>query len=143
MLLPLMVAAVAGIGLAADTFPIPQDTNVTRVHRLEFPLMLTGSGVAGRNYLLPKATTLYYEQAFPEGFVRYRMYVNVEGIDLQSTTLDDPTTIEPVSAYPVAGAELRDLLADYPLSKDDLASILRSGQLSKDEIRDLLREFSE
>lgn len=105
--------------------------------------MLTGSGVAGRNYLLPKGTTLYYEQAFPEGFVRYRMYVNVEGIDLQSTTLDDPTTIEPVSAYPVAGAELRDLLADYPLSKDDLASILRSGQLSKDEIRNLLREFSE
>jgi len=115
---------------------------MTKSHKLKFPLMLTGSGVGGRNYILPKGTTLYYEQAFPEGFVRYRLYVNVEGIDLPSELQDDPTLIEPISAYPIGNLELKKLLSEYPLTKDELSLILKSGQLSKDEIKELLTEFS-
>ena len=115
---------------------------MVKTHKLEFPLMLTGSGMAGRNYLLPPGTTLYYEQAFPEGFIRYKIYVNVEGIDLKSTPQADPTLVEPISAYPIGNLELRKLLNEYPLSKEELASILKSGQLSKEEIKELLSEFS-
>lgn len=113
-----------------------------RIHKLEFPLMLEGSAAPGSNYLLPKGTTLYFEQAFPEGFVRYRIYVNVEGVDLPTRELADPTAIDPLSAYPIGKAELTKVLREYPLSKSDLVAILKSGQLPKQDIREILTEFS-
>ncbi|MGH8084816.1 MAG: hypothetical protein ACREPV_06030 [Lysobacter sp.] len=113
-----------------------------RIHTLEQPLMLEGSAEAGHNYLLPIGTTLYFDQAFPEGFIRYRVYFNVEGVDLQSSTLEDPSEIRPISAYPVDKAALAKLLREYPLTKGELASILKSSQLSKQDIRDVLVEYS-
>jgi hypothetical protein len=101
-----------------------------------------GEGSEGMKYLLPKGTTLYFDQAFPEGFVRYRVYVNVEGVDLPSSTLSDPTRIDPLSAYPIDRGELAHLLKNHPISKADLAAILRSGQLTKEDIRSLLEEYS-
>lgn len=112
------------------------------VHTLEYPLMLDGSSAPGQNYLLPAGTTLYYDQAFPEGFVRYRVYVNVDGVKLEGRELADPTEISPISAYPAGKAELMKLLREYPLTKNELGSILKSGYLSKDEIKELLAEFS-
>lgn len=114
-----------------------------RIHTLEYPLMLDGSAEAGHNYLLPAGTTLYFDQAYPEGFIRYRVYVNVEGISLQSSTLEDPTEVRPISAYPVDRAALAKLLREYPITKGELASILDSSQLSKQDIRDVLVEYSE
>ena len=35
------------------------------VHKLQFPLLLTGSDQDGQ-YLLPKGTSLYFDQAFPK-----------------------------------------------------------------------------
>ena len=115
---------------------------MTKVHELQFPLMLQGSATPGTNYLLPKGTMLYYEKAFPEGFVTYRIYVNVDGIKLESRELADPTLISPLTAYPVGKPELLKLLREYPLSKNDLAAILKSGQLTKEEIHSVLAEFS-
>ena len=115
---------------------------MTKVHELQFPLMLQASEAMGTNYLLPKGTLLYYDQAFPEGFVRYRVYVNVDGVKLESRQLDDPTLISPLTAFPVGKAELTKLLREHPLSKADLAAILKSGQLTKEEIRSVLEEFS-
>lgn len=115
---------------------------MTKVHELQFPLMLQASEATGTNYLLPKGTLLYYDQAFPEGFVRYRVYVNVDGVKLESRQLDDPTLISPLTAFPVGKAELTKLLREHPLSKADLAAILKSGQLTKEEIRSVLEEFS-
>ena len=114
---------------------------MTKVHELAFPLMLQGSASTGSNYLLPKGTWLYYDRAFPEGFVRYRVYINVDGIKLESKELAD-STISPLTAYPVGKAELLKLLRDHPLSKSDLSAILQSGQLTKEEIREVLQEFS-
>lgn len=113
-----------------------------RVHKLKFPLMLSGSGPQGHNYLLPTGTSLYYDQAFPEGFVRYIVYVNVEGVKLESREVTEKFWVDPLSAYPIGKNELRKLLQEYPISKDDLVAILKSGQLSKDEIRAVLSEFS-
>jgi hypothetical protein len=115
---------------------------MTKVHELQFPLMLQASEPTGTNYLLPKGTLLYYDQAFPEGFVRYRVYVNVDGVKLESRQLDDPTLISPLTAFPVGKAELIKLLREHPLSKADLSAILKSGQLTKEEIRSVLEEFS-
>lgn len=112
------------------------------IHTLEIPLMLSGSGQTGHNYLLPEGTTLYYDKAFPEGFISYRIYVNVEGIDLPSTTLNDPTEIRPITAYPIDKASLLKLIREYPLTKEDLASILKSKYLSKEEILEVLTEYS-
>jgi len=113
-----------------------------KIHTLEQPLMLEGSAQADHNYLLPSGTTLYLDKYFPEGFVRYRIYVNVEGIDLPSSTLADPTEIRPISAYPIDTASLVKLLHEYPLTKNELASILKSSQLSKQDIREVLSEYN-
>ena len=132
---------VAALSVAA-TFYILEIRRMTRVHELQFPLMLQGPVTSGTNYLLPKGTLLYYDQAFPEGFVRYRVYVNVDGVKLESRQLDDPTMVSPLTAYPVGKAELVKLLREHPLSKADLAAILSSGQLTKEEIRSVLEQFS-
>ena len=115
---------------------------VTTAHELQFPLMLQGSQYTGMSYLLPKGTMLYYDKAFPEGFVRYKVYVNVDGVKLESSDLSDPTLISPLTAFPVGKAELLKLLREYPLSKSDLAAILNSGQITKDEVRSMLEDFS-
>lgn len=114
-----------------------------RIHVLTQPLMLEGSTDAGHNYLLPAGTTLYYDQAFPEGFIRYRIYLNVEGVNLPSEILADPTEIRPISAYPVDKSSLIKLLKEYPVTKSELASILKSGELSKQDIREVLIQFSD
>ena len=137
-----VVALVISACSIAGTFYFLERHRMTRVHELAFPLMLQGSVSTGSNYLLPKGTWLYYDKAFPEGFVRYRVYVNVDGVKLESRELDDSTMISPLTAYPVGKLELLKLLREHPLSKSDLSSILKSGQLTKEEIRDVLEEFS-
>lgn len=112
------------------------------VHKLEFPLVLTGAESTAHHYLLPHGTTLYYDQAFPEGFVRYKVYVNVEGVKLESHKATEKFWLDPLTAFPVDAEQLRKLLRDYPLTKDDLAAILKSSKISKTEIRGLLEEFS-
>ncbi|MDI1260549.1 hypothetical protein [Aquabacterium sp.] len=136
-----LVVLVAGI-TASSTAYFLEGRRMVKALVLEFPLLLEGSSAPGQTYLLPKGTTLYYEQAFPEGFVRYRMYVNVEGVKLEPRDIADPTAISPVTAYPAGKAELRKLLSEYPLSKDDLQAILKSSVMTKEEIRSLLDEYS-
>jgi hypothetical protein len=133
---------IVGLLSCLGTFYLLEMNKMTKVHELEFPLMLEGSGVDGHNYLLPRGTKLYFEKSFPEGFARYRIYVNVEGVNLESREQNDPTTISPLTAYPIGKAELIKLLREYPISKDELASILRSGSISKEEIKAVLEEFS-
>lgn len=120
-----------------------EENKMPRVHKLQFPLALSGGSQGGPITILPKGTSLYYDQAFPEGFVRYKIYVNVEGVKLDSQEVTDKFWIDPLTAFPFDKDSLQKLIRDYPLTKDDLASILRSGHISKPEIRDLLTEFSQ
>ena len=113
------------------------------VHKLKFPLMLSGGeDQADMHYILPKGTSLYYAQAFPEGFVRYKIYVNVEGVNLESTEATEKFWLAPLTAYPADAAQLKILLKNHLITKNDLAAILNSGVLSKNEIRSLLEEYS-
>lgn len=139
--LSLLSVVVAIVSAIATGFFL-EGRHVVKAINLEFPLLLEGSSAPGQTYLLPKGTTLYYEQAFPEGFVRYRMYVNIEGVKLEPHQLADRTAISPVTAYPVGKAELRKLLSEYPLSKEDLQAILKSSVMTKEEIRSVLDEYS-
>ncbi len=114
------------------------------VHKLKEPLVLAGGeGGAVRTYLLPAGTSLYYDQAFPEGFVRYKVYVNVEGVDWEPKPTEEKFWIDPPSAIPVGRDQMANLIRNHPLTKGELRSILGGGSLSKDEIKALLREFSE
>lgn len=135
-------AAVMGLGAALGIvfFMVLELRSVVSVHTLEQPLMLTGGSVENYPTLLPVGTTLYFDKAYPEGFVRYKMYINVEGVNLETTPLDDSTSIRPMYAFPLDKQMLVELLKGYPLSRDD-TTILGSGALSRDEIREVLQEY--
>lgn len=114
-----------------------------RVHKLEFPMMLAGATSDRLPTILPKGTSLYYDQAFPEGFVRYKVYINVEGVNLASHPVTEKFSLDPLTAFPLDMPNLRKLLADYPYTREDLSAILRSAQLSKQEISDLLKDHDQ
>lgn len=112
------------------------------VHKLKAPLMLAGGATNDHQYLLPAGTSLYFDQAFPEGFVRYKVYVNVEGVSLDVAPPTEKFWLDPLTAFPVGKEQLGKLLKDYPLTKDELRTILASGALSKEDIKAVLEEFS-
>jgi hypothetical protein len=120
---------------------ITQEQKMPLVHKLQFPLLLTGSDQDSRQYILPKGTSLYFDQAFPEGFVRFKIYVNVEGIKLESHEATEKFWLDPLTAFPVDVNNLKKLLREYPLSKEDLSSILKSSSISKDEIKEVLSDY--
>jgi hypothetical protein len=116
---------------------------MTKVHILEAPMLLTSPSQSKNMHLLPKGTVLYFDKAYPEGFVRYKVYINIDRLPLPLATLDDPTLIDPIEATKPTSEELRKLLNNYPLTRDDLAAILKSSAISKEEIKKLLLEYSQ
>lgn len=136
------VLLVTGIAGGAAATHILEKPKMPRVVEIDQPLLLAGGSSANSLSLLPKGTALYYDQAMPEGFVRYKVYVNVEGIKLESKEVGDSYGINPLTAFPADKDQLQMLLHDYPLTKDDLASILKSGKISREDIRALLAEYS-
>jgi len=72
--------------------------DTTQVHRLNSPLLLTSNTATKNVHLLPAGTTLYYDKSFPEGFARYRVYINIDRTPLALVELDDPTEIDPIDA---------------------------------------------
>jgi len=137
-----VIALIAICISAFTTYKLIKDQPMPLVHKLQAPLLFNGAGVPEHQYVLPAGTSLYYDQAFPEGFVRYKVYFNVEGTRLESSEATDKFWLDPLSAFPPNQEDVKKLLADYPLTKNELAAILKSGHLSKDEIRELLQEFS-
>lgn len=130
--------------LGGLSYWLMENAEMLKVHKLESPLLLVGGDATqGHPSILPKGTTLYYDQAFPEGFVRYKVYINVEGVNLETHETDEKFWIDPLTAFPMDQDQLRTMLREYPLTKDDLAAVLKNGQLSREEIRELLMEYSD
>lgn len=126
------------VGLCMREHPKPL------VHRLMEPMALAGGeGGAARTYLLPAGTSLYFDQAFSEGFVRYKVYVNVAGVSWEPKPAEEEFWIDPLSAFPVGRDQLAELIRNHPLTREELRGILGGGSLSKDEVKALLREFAE
>ncbi|WP_205750551.1 hypothetical protein [Azonexus hydrophilus] len=124
------------------TYQIIKEQSMPLVHKLQAPLLFNGSGAENHQYILPAGTSLYFDQAFPEGFVRYKVYFNVEGVRLDSQEATDKFWLDPLTAFPPDQGEVKKLLTGYPLGKSELAAILKSSYLTKDEIRELLLEYS-
>ena len=126
----------------ALTFKIGGTQKMSKVHTLEFPLLLGADEQSKNLHLLPKGTTLYFDQSYPEGFTRYKVYINIDRMPLKLTQPNDPNLIKPIDAYAPSKADLAKLLNQYPLSKDDLSAILKTSPITKEEIRELLVEYS-
>lgn len=116
---------------------------MTKVHVLEAPLLLLSNEMNDYLHMLPRGTTLYYDKSFPEGFSRYKVYINVDRMPLPLKELADPTTIAPLDAYALDAADLQRALRDYPLSKRDLEAILRSKSLSREDIKEVFNNYLE
>jgi hypothetical protein len=72
---------------------------------LKAPLVLVSSQPTKTLHLLPAGTTLYFEQSYPEGFTRYKIYVNVDRMPLELRDLDDPTEVDPLEARELREAD--------------------------------------
>lgn len=107
----------------------------TKVHMLDAPMVLSADNMSAHLHLLPKGTTLYFDQGFAEGFQRYRVYVNIDRMPLALKQLDDPTMIAPLQARAADPAELSGAPRKPVLSKQELAAILASGSMTRAEIK--------
>jgi hypothetical protein len=141
-IIPAIGIIIAIVGISLLKIYSYSGSKMTKIHTLEFPLLLAGTKENTPFHLLPAGTTLYLDKSYPEGFTRYIIYVNVDHFPLESHELSDPTLIKPITAFPLDKEDLKRLLIRNPITKGELASILKSGQLSKDEIRELLAEYS-
>ncbi|CDG83200.1 putative transmembrane protein [Janthinobacterium agaricidamnosum NBRC 102515 = DSM 9628] len=136
-----LLGALASTSLCLSLYFILDCKKITKIHQLKFPLLLTSDADQNGISLLPKGTVLYFDKAFPEGFTRYKVYINIDRMPLNLKDLDDPTLISPLEASPLDKPSLQKLLQSYPLSKDDLTSILKSNKISKDEIKEIFENY--
>ena len=134
-----IIGAIAGASLAHKH----EHEEVPRVHKLQYPLLLSGGSSDSPAAILPRGTSLYVDRAFPEGFVRYKVYINVEGTKLDTREATEKFWLDPLTATPLDKESLHSLLARFPLGKEDFSAALASGQLTKEEIRNLLRAYSD
>ena len=142
LVLFLVSVALSGlIGFKLESFM--EEKKQPLVHKLKAPLMLAGGATNDHQYLLPAGTSLDFDQAFPEGFVRYKVYVNVEGATLDVAPPTEKFWLDPLTAFPVGKEQLGKLLRNYPLTKEELRAILAGGALSKDDIKAVLEEFAQ
>lgn len=118
-------------------------TKMTKIHKLKTPLILASDSPTKNLHLLPAGTTLYFDKSFPEGFTRYRVYINIDRMPLSLTDLADPTEIDPIEARAFDKFELNRALHDYPLTRQDLERILNSNQLTREEIMEVLANYIE
>lgn len=114
---------------------------MTKVHKLESPLLLSSDSSSKNMHMLPKGTVLYFDRAYPEGFTRYKVYINIDRMPLALTEQTDPTSIDPIDAIAPDKEILKKLLKDYPLTKEDLTAILKSSAMPKEEIKEILTDF--
>jgi hypothetical protein len=106
-------------------FGVPMMSKTTYL-KLTEPLLLESEGKAQDFHVLPAGTALYKDYDFPEGFTRYRIYINIKAeFAAQEIVSDKPNLIDPIWGHPVRRADLPFLLANTPVTKDDLVRILK------------------
>lgn len=114
---------------------------MTKIHKLEYPLIVFGDEQSKNAHMLPKGTVLYYDKSYPEGFTRYKVYINIDRMPLELMDLQDSTEIIPIDAMAPSKDDLVRLIQDYPLTKSDLESILSSKKISKEEMREVFEKY--
>lgn len=81
--------------------------------------------------VLPAGTTLHYEQTFPEGFDRYRVFVNIEGSQFPLHDVPREDLVDPLTSFAAEEAQaiisierLKELLTSLGVTKADLEALL-------------------
>lgn len=138
-----IVGAALGALTAAMALFYWNHYKMTKVYVLEAPMLLTAGKMDNNLHLLPKGTTLYFDEGFPEGFERYKVYVNIDRNPLPLKDLADPTSITPIQAQVMEAHELKRALLEYPLTKKDLEAILKSKSMTRDEIKEVFNAYLE
>ena len=138
---PFCAGIVAGVTCISLILFLWNRNNMTKIHYLKAPLILASNEPTKNLHLLPAGTTLYFDKSFPEGFTRYKVYINIDRFPLPLRDLADPTEIDPIDARPMEKSDLIKALRDYPLTRPDLEAILKSQHLSRDEVKEVLTEY--
>jgi hypothetical protein len=86
---------------------------------------------------------LYVDAVFPEGFTRYKVYLNIKD---NLAVRDNVKGVEaPLSAKTMDKTQLLKVLENVKLDKDDIKSILTNGKFSgleKAEIANFMQVYS-
>lgn len=95
--------------------------------------------------LLPAGTTLYLDEAMPEGFCRFVIYANFYGIPEAEEISMKPEWhgryIAPLWLDELDGDNLKAMLRQFPLTKDDVLEIIKSNGLTRDDLADMARQL--
>ncbi|MFL6674546.1 MAG: hypothetical protein ACJ8LG_14790 [Massilia sp.] len=132
---------VFGFLVVALLFTLWKHAKMTKVTTLEAPMVLVSNEPTKNLHLLPAGTTLYFDQSYPEGFTRYKVYINIDRMPLPLRDLADATEIDPIEARALSKSELAKALRDYPLTRGDLEGILQSTHMTTQEIEEVFNEF--
>lgn len=118
-------------------------TSNSKFHILKEPMIFESESAEDKSYLIPSGTTLYFDKAFPEGHVRYIIYINYKGKALELQESDKPGFIAPSWIHQIDKDELTQLMNKYPLSKDDLKRILKSNSFTRAELIEIINSYQE
>ena len=139
--------AIFGLGLLSGVVASILSTflwnseKTAKVHVLQQPMLVSSNGAGKVLHVLPIGTTLYLDKSYPEGFTRYKVYVNVDRMPLGLRELPDANEIDPLEARPFDKPALVQALREYPLTRQELAAILQSPHLTKPEIQEVFDEY--
>jgi hypothetical protein len=133
--------AVFGFLIFGLPFSSSNRSKITKITTLKAPMVLVSNEPTKNLHLLPAGTTLYFDQSYPEGFTRYKVYINIDRMPLPLRDLADPTEIDPIEARALSKSELAKALREYPLTRGDLEGILQSTHMTTQEIEEVFHEF--
>ncbi|MFC5476639.1 hypothetical protein [Massilia suwonensis] len=138
-----MSGFLSALVIVAASMLIWKGQRLVKVHTLTQPLIISSDRSDKVLHTLPPGTTLYFEESFPEGFTRYKVYVNVDRMPLTLRDLTDPTEIDPLEARAFDKEALNRALREYPLTRKELAAVLQSPHLTKEEIKEVFLQYLE
>jgi hypothetical protein len=140
-ILLLTSGALAGFLLAVVLLTLGIQEKKPRVHTLKTPLILLSNVPSTNLHLLPIGTTLYFDQSFPEGFTRYKIYMNIDRMPLALRDLADASEVDPIEARALTQFDLAKAVRDYPLTRQELEAILHSKHLPRQEIVEVFSTY--
>lgn len=118
--------------------------NNTTYYVLKEPLLLQAEGEARNFHVLPAGTPLYEDWAAPEGFTRYKVYINIKGDPAMEKVVSDKINlIDPIWAQQIYPGDLPKLMADTPVTKDDLVRILKARKATREDLAEIVRAWTE
>ena len=136
-----LIGIVSGLALTVVLLFIWNTQKITKVHTLKQPLIIASNDAGKVLHILPAGATLYFDKSFPEGFTRYKIFVNVDRMPLALQEQADPNEIDPLEARAFDKPTLAQALRNYPLTREELAAILQSPQLTRQDVQEVLKEY--